>query len=481
MTSRRRAKIVATLGPASSDPETVRQLVNAGLDVARINFSHGDENSWSLAADSVRRTQSETGKPIAILGDLQGPKIRIGSLPAGTEIARDDKLNITTGQESEGYIGDDGALSVSCSYATLVEEVDVGDRIYLRDGELDLRVDAINGPCIETTVRGGGLLTSRAGLHAAGAGLLLPAVTDADRTNVRFAVENGFDFLALSFVRNRIDLDVARNAVADAGGDLPIISKIETLSAINDLDSIIDASDGAMVARGDLGVEVGPAEVPVAQRAIINAAGRALMPVIIATQMLESMTERARPTRAEASDVANAVWDGADALMLSGETAVGNRPVDVVAMMDSIIRTAEQADPLRAARSEEISSDTARTISQAVATAVEQHPQVKAVIIFTVSGRSGRLISQVRLPVPTIVLAPTDPVMQRLALSWGVDPRHCDPPATIEKMLEDVERAALIELGLVEGDSVVVTGGLPLGQGEPTNFLKLHKIPPPIS
>ena len=305
MPSRRRAKIVATLGPASSDPETVRALVEAGLDVARINFSHGDEDSWTHAIDSVRRAQTETGKPIAILGDLQGPKIRIGAVPDDTEITRGQQLNIITGSDADGRLDERGALSVGCSYAALVDEIQPGGRIYLRDGELDLRVDALDGPRIETTVRGGGPLSARAGLHAPGAGLRLPAVTDADRLNARFAVEHGFDFLALSFVRNRVDLDVARSAVADAGGDLPIIAKIETLSAIDDLDSIIDASDGAMVARGDLGVEVGPAEVPVAQRRIITAAGRALMPVIIATQMLESMTTRSRPTRAEASDVAN--------------------------------------------------------------------------------------------------------------------------------------------------------------------------------
>ena len=479
--ARRRAKIVATLGPASSDPDTVRGLVAAGLDVARINFSHGDAESWSHATRSVRAAQASLGKPVAILGDLQGPKIRIGSVPEGTEIARGDRVDVVTGSIAEGKWSDDGSLIVSCGYSALIDEVEVGSRIYLRDGELDLRVERLQGARIVTTVRGGGLLTSRAGLHTPGGGAQLPAVTDSDLAGIRFAVEHGFDFLALSFVRDRRDLDHAREALISVGGELPIIAKIETLSAIRDLDSIIEASDGAMVARGDLGVELGAAEVPLAQREIISAASRALIPVIIATQMLESMTTRQRPTRAEASDVANAVWDGADALMLSGETAVGRHPVDVVAMMDDIIRRAEQGDPHREARSVELSSDTARTISQAVATAFEQHPQVKAVIVFTVTGRSGRLISQVRLPVPTIVLAPSDPVMQRLALSWGVDPRHCDPPGTIEEMLGDVELAAIDELGLSAGDSVVVTGGLPLGQRSPTNFLKLHKITDPDS
>lgn len=481
MTTRRRAKIVATLGPASSDPDTVLQLVDAGLDVARINFSHGDETSWARAIDSVRRAQTETGKPVAILGDLQGPKIRIGSVPEGAEIARGDRVDIVTGSGEPGHRNEDGVLVASCPYAALIDEVEVGGRIYLRDGELDLRIEAIDGPRIKTTVRGGGLLTTRAGLHAPGGGQQLPALTDQDRAHVRFAVERGLDYLALSFVRSAYDLAEAENAVHAAGGELPLIAKIETVSALQDLQAIIASSDGAMVARGDLGVEVGPAEVPIAQRQIITTAARTMIPVIIATQMLESMATRQRPTRAEASDVANAVWDGADALMLSGETAVGRHPVEVVAMMDSIIRTAEQGDPHREARPDELSSDTARTISQAVATAVDQHPQVKAVIVFTVSGRSGRLLSQVRLPVPTVVLAPSDPVLQRLALSWGVDPRHCDPPTTIERMLEDVERAAIDELGLAEGDSVVVTGGIPLGQGQPTNFLKLHKIPVPIS
>lgn len=482
MSNRRRAKIVATLGPASSDPETVLGLVEAGLDVARINFSHGDEASWLRAVDSVRRAQATTGKPVAILGDLQGPKIRIGAVPDGTEIARGDRIDIVVGSDADAsYEG--GCLIVSCNYAALVEELEVGGRVYLRDGELDLLVEGIDGSRIRTTVRGGGLLTARAGLHAPGAGQSLPAVTDQDREHVGFAVRHGFDFLALSFVRSGLDLAEASAAVHAAGGEVPFIAKIETLSAIDDLQEIIAVSDGVMVARGDLGVEVGPAEVPVLQRRIIEAAGRALLPVIIATQMLESMVQRQRPTRAEASDVANAVWDGADALMLSAETAVGRHPVEVVAMMDDIIRRAETGDAGRAAvaRPIELKADTARTVAAAVAAAVEQHPQVRAVIVFTISGRSGRLISHVRLPVPVLVLAPNDTILQRLALMWGVEPRQCPPPTDIDRMLREVERAAVDALGLEPGDQIVLTGGFPLGQGEPTNFLKLHQIPGSIS
>ena len=480
MPARRRAKIVATLGPASSDPETVLELVNAGLDVARINFSHGNEDSWSQAVDSVRRAQAQTGKPVAILGDLQGPKIRIGSVPDATEITRGEQVDIIVGSDADAS-RDDARLTVSCSYAALVDEVEVGGRVYLRDGELDLLVEQIDGNRISTTVRGGGLLTARAGLHAPGAGKHLPAVTAQDRAHIGYAVDRGFDFLALSFVRSALDLAEASAAVHAAGGEIPFIAKIETISAIHDLQEIIAVSDGVMVARGDLGVEVGPADVPVLQRQIIEAAGRALLPVIIATQMLESMVQRQRPTRAEASDVANAVWDGADALMLSAETAVGRHPVEVIAMMDDIIRRAESGDAGRTAvaRPIELKADTARTIASAVAAAVEQHPQVQAVIVFTITGRSGRLISHVRLPVPVLVLAPEDAILQRLALMWGVQPRRSPPPGDIERMLKEVERVSVDALGLKPGDQIVLTGGFPLGQGEPTNFLKLHEVPLP--
>ena len=482
MPNQRRAKIVATLGPASSDPQTVLELVHAGLDVARINFSHGDERSWSQAVESIRLAQAETGKPVAILGDLQGPKIRIGNVPDGTEITRGQPVDIIVGSDADASYSDD-RLTVSCNYAALVDEVETGGRVYLRDGELDLLIDEITGSRIRTSVRGGGLLTARAGLHAPGAGKHLPAVTAQDRAHIGYAVGQGFDFLALSFVRSALDLAEAGAAVHAAGGEIPFIAKIETLSAIHDLQEIIAVSDGVMVARGDLGVEVGPAEVPVLQRRIIEVAGRALLPVIIATQMLESMVQRQRPTRAEASDVANAVWDGADALMLSAETAVGRHPVEVVDMMDDIIRRAESGDAGRTAVAQpiELKADIARTVAVAVAAAVEQHPQVRAVIVFTISGRSGRLISHVRLPVPVLVLAPQDAVLQRLALMWGVQPRRCPPPADIEQMLTEVERASAEALGLNPGDQIVLTGGFPLGQGEPTNFLKLHQIPdPPI-
>ncbi len=476
----RRTKIVATLGPASADPRIIRRLAAAGLDVARINFSHGERRSWRRLADAVRAAQRDSGKPIAILGDLQGPKIRITEVPEPLEVSRGDRLTIVSGS-TEPARREDGQVVLGCPYAALIDEVAPASRIYLRDGEIELRVEAVRGARIETLVRGGGRITPRAGLHALGAGAQIEAVTESDRESARFAVEQELDYVALSFVRTVEDVEAGREALAAAGRALPLIAKVETAGALDSLPQIISAADGAMVARGDLGVEVGPAEVPVLQRSIIAAAGRSLTPVIIATQMLESMVERARPTRAEASDVANAVWDGADALMLSAETAVGRRPVETVEMMDAIIRTAEANDPRRGAAPEPSAwpGNIGRTIAWSVAAAVEQHPEVRAVIAFTVSGRSGRLIAADRLPVPTVVLAPSAQIQQRLQLSWGVRPALCEPPDSLEEMLRDVERAAVDELGLAPGDRIIVTGGLPLGQGQPTNFLKLHTIPPP--
>ena len=449
--------------------------------MARINFSHGDPQSWGQLTRAVRAAQQATGKPVAILGDLQGPKLRIADADAPLELARGDKLTIVAGSHEPLRREHDRAI-VGCSYPALIDEVQPGDRVYLRDGEIDVLVEAVRGARIETEVRGGGLLTPRAGLHAIGAGAQLDAVTDADRTNARFAVEHGMDYVALSFVRTIDDVEAAREALAAAGREIPLIAKIETAVALNSLPEIVSAADGAMVARGDLGVEVGPAEVPVLQRGIIDAAGRSLAPVIIATQMLESMVQRTRPTRAEASDVANAVWDGADALMLSAETAVGRGPVETVEMMDAIIRSAEANDPARGAGSLPGAwvGDIGRTIAWAVAAAVEQHPDVKAVIAFTGSGRSGRLIAKDRLPVPTVVLAPSPEIQQRLQLLWGVRPALCEPPDSLEEMLGDVERAAVRELGLRPGDRIVITGGLPLGQNQPSNFLKLHIIPPGV-
>lgn len=466
----RGAKIVATLGPTSTSTETIEALVEAGLDVARLNFSHGDAASHRVLVERVRAAQRRSGRAIAMLGDLQGPKVRIGALDAPMRLEAGDTLTIVMppAQPAPGQ--------VASGYPALANEVEPGARIFLRDGEIELCVTAVDGGAVRTEVRTGGTLTSRAGMNLPDVTLGLPVLTDGDRADIRFAVEHGLDYLALSFVQRAADIELARKAVRALGADLPIIAKIETRRAVEDLDAIVAASDGVMVARGDLGVEVGPEEVPVWQRRIIRAAERALVPVIVATQMLESMTERRRPTRAEASDVANAVWDGADALMLSGETAAGAFPVEAVQMMDRIIRRAELDAETHRHEEAAWGSGTAANISKAARELVLHNEAIRAVVVFTIGGYSARLLAKGHPPAELLVLTPDPAVRQRLALMWGTRSILCEAVADEREMLAAVSAHARAELGCADGDLVAVVGSTPLGGGGPTNFLAVHTI-----
>ena len=468
----RGAKIVATLGPASARPEIIRALVKAGVDVARLNFSHGDHTSLSELVRYVRKAQEAAGRPIAILGDLQGPKIRIGDLDDPRQLVPGLPIQITT-DRARGP-----ASAILCDYPGLAEDVEPGDSVFLRDGEIELEVLESDGTVIETEIRSGGVLTSRAGMNVPGVALRLPAFTEKDQGDVAFAVEQGLDYVAMSFVRNAEDVGLVQDELKRLGSRIEIIAKIENALALEQLDGIVEAADGVMVARGDLGVEVGPENVPIWQRRIIQAARRKIVPVITATQMLESMVTHVRPTRAEASDVANAVWDGTDAVMLSAETAAGAYPLESVAMMDRIVRRAEAEGSGRDSPmfEKEWAGDPSRSVSWAVRQIVEKNPAVRGVFAFTMSGYTSRLIAQDRMSVPVLVLAPEAGVEQRAALLWGVRPVRCAPPNDLEEMLATVDRIARETLGCVAGDSVVVVGGLPLGQGAPTNFLKLHPI-----
>ena len=470
---RRGAKIVATLGPTSSQPAMIRAMVAAGLDVARLNFSHGDHASLKRLVRFVREAQEAAGRPIAILGDLQGPKIRIGPLPEPVQLVPGLPIRLATARNAHSLTG-----VIHCDYPGLAGDIRPGDRIFLRDGEVELEVISSSDTLIDTEVRSGGLLTSRAGMNVPGVELRLPPLTDKDRADIAFAVEQEFDYLAMSFVRSAGDIGLVRRELEARASRIEIIAKIENAHALEELDPIVAAADGVMVARGDLGVEVGPENVPVWQRRIIQAARRKIVPVITATQMLESMVTRPRPTRAEASDIANAVWDGTDALMLSAETAVGAHPLESVQMMDRIARRAEAEKSERdfPTFEQEWASDPSRSISWAVRQIVETNPAVRGVIAFTVSGYTGRLIAKDRMGVPVLVLAPEASVEQRAALLWGVQPVRCPPPRDLESMLATVDRIARVTLDCADGDSVVVAGGLPLGQGMPTNFLKLHQI-----
>ncbi len=473
---RRGAKIVATLGPASAERATIRAMVEAGLDVARLNFSHGDHRALRALIAHVRAVQAESDKPLAIVGDLRGPKIRLGPLPEPIALASGSQLRISMAA------GHAGPATVSCDYAGLADDVRAGDSIFLRDGAIELEVTGVanesDGKTVETLVRSAGTLTSRAGVNVPGVRVRLPALTANDQADIRFAVAEGIDYLALSFVRRPEDMREARSVLQSLGSDVELIAKIESAQALENLDAILHQADGVMVARGDLAVEIGPENVPIRQRGIVAAAADRLVPVIIATQMLESMVENARPTRAEASDVANAIWDGADAVMLSAETAVGKHPVESVAMMDRIARRAEESEGARRAPTVETDwgRDPSRSISWAARSIVQQNPSVRAVIAFTVSGYTARLIAKDHMGVPVVVLAPTPPVEQRAALLWGVTPARCDPPSDLATMLRAVDDVAREQLDCTDGDLVVVVGGVPLGQGKPTNFLKLHPI-----
>ena len=469
---RRRAKIVATLGPASSDAATIHAMVRAGMDVARLNFSHGDHATLRTLVTHVRAAERDLGHAVAILGDLQGPKIRIGWLDAPLDLAAGQLLTIAFDSRPSS------ATTVGSDYPGLVDDVSVNNTIYLKDGAIELGVTAVKPSAIETIVRTAGRLTSRAGVNIPGIDVRLPPLTDKDLDDLRFADEQDFDYLALSFVRRAEDIAKARRALAAIDSSMMLIAKIENTLALDNLNDIVAAADGVMVARGDLGVEVGPESVPVWQRRIIRAGGDHLVPVIIATQMLESMVENSRPSRAEASDVANAVWDGADALMLSAESAVAADPVRTVEMMARIIDRAEEDEGSRHTSTFETdwSQDPSRSISWAIRSIVQQNANIKGVVAFTISGYTARLIAKDRIRVPVLVLAPNRSVERRAALLWGVQPVPCPPPEDLESMLRAVDDVARAQIGGRDGDLIILAGGIPLDEGKPTNFLKLHRI-----
>jgi pyruvate kinase len=465
----RRTKIVATLGPASNDQATVRRLVAAGVDVFRVNFSHASHENFALSLDLVRTAARQADRHVAVLADLQGPKLRIGDLVDGRPItlADGDEFEITT----LARIGD--ARCVSTPYTALARDVRAGDRILLDDGNLELRVISTTGTAVKTVVVHGGLLGEHKGINLPGVNVSSPALTEKDRVDLAYAVKLGADFIALSFVRHPHDVDDAKNAVREAGGDTPVFAKIEKPEAIERLDEILDRSDGAMVARGDLGVEMAPERVPTMQKHIITKAGEHLIPVITATQMLESMIHSPRPTRAEASDVANAIIDGSDGIMLSGETASGEYPVEAVETMVRIAREAETAFPPRERRRRRVRED-----SHAIANAachIAEHMDVRAIAAFTRSGFSARIVSKDKPPVPVYAYVPDEIVARRLATDWGVFATVTDFDRTTEEMMEAVEADLLARDVIQHGEAAIVVGGTPLGVRGRTNFLKIMR------
>ncbi|GBD28471.1 Pyruvate kinase [bacterium HR31] len=470
---RRRTKIVATIGPATGEPDRLRALVEAGVDVMRFNFSHGTREEHRRWIQLVRRFSAELGRPVAILQDLQGPKIRVGELRDHRPVVLEEGSEVVIGAHTEGGT----AQRLSVTYPELVREVRAGDRILLADGELELAVTSVGPEEVRARVVRGGLLEEHKGINLPGVSLRAPALTDKDVEDLRFGLEAGVDFVALSFVRRAEDVARARELMERLGRTVPLVAKLEKAEAVDHLEEIMQASDGVMVARGDLGVELAPERVPTLQKHIIRRANELGIPVITATQMLESMVDHPRPTRAEASDVANAILDGTDAVMLSAETAVGRYPLEAVRMMDRIAVEVEAASPqlYQAPRQH----DRRLGIAEAVAAAacrLSHDLRAKAIVVITRSGRTAQLVSKNRPAEPIVALTEDELVARGLCLWWGVHPVVIEFREDTDAMLTHAEEE-LLRRGLVEpGDVLVVTGSAPIIARGRTNFVKVHRV-----
>ncbi len=470
----RRAKILATLGPASDSEAAIRALIVAGADAFRLNFSHGSREDHRRRLEIVRRIAAELGTPVAVVQDLPGPKLRTGRFPGGSIVLNKGEEIVLTGRTTEGAAG-----LVPVSYPYLAEDIPPGSRILMDDGKIEVRALAAEGPDLRGQVVNGGVLSDRKGVNFPDVGLRLPAVTEEDRRNLAFGLSLDVDYIALSFVRRAGDVQEARRLIAEQGGSTPLIAKIEKPQALEDLAAILEASDGVMVARGDLGVEMPPECVPILQKQIIEQANACGKLVIVATQMLESMMHELRPTRAEASDVANAVIDGADAVMLSGETAVGDYPVEAVQMMARIVEEAERSGrhgDLGASLGVRHAAPTyAHAISHA-AREIAHDLELKAIVAFSQSGFTARLIAKDRPRVPILAVTPDEAVYRQMGLLWGVTPACCPFAEDTDGLIQLVERELVNRGFLASGDLVVIMGGMPVAARGKTNFLKIHRV-----
>jgi pyruvate kinase len=470
----RRAKIVATLGPACSTIEVFRTLVRAGLDVARLNFSHGSHAQKSELIAMVRQVAREEGKPICILADLQGPKIRTGKLVdhKPVQLVAGARLTITP-REIQGT-----AEIVGTTFTTLAENLEPGSRILLSDGLIELRVERVDGVDTICEIINGGILGENKGINLPGIAVNVPSLTDKDEEDLIFAIGEKVDTVAVSFVRTADDVRHVKNRLAALNSDAWVIAKLEKPQAIEHLDSILEVADCIMVARGDLGVEVPPEKVPAIQKHIIKRAAEYRKPVITATQMLESMIENPRPTRAEASDVANAIYDGTDAVMLSAETAAGKYPVEAIAMMAKIVVETEQQmrlDPPPPRSTRRIFKlSVAETICECMAHSAEDL-DIAAIAIFTETGATARLLSKYRPDPPIFALSPYEKVINRAMLLWGTYPIQCERFSDTDKLVHMAE-TILEERGFVQRRQVVgIVGGTRTLSGA-TNFMRLHMV-----
>jgi pyruvate kinase len=469
----RRAKIICTIGPSCSTPIGARELMQAGMDVARLNFSHGSHDEHARTIACLRQTASETGRTICIMQDLQGPKIRTGTLKEHRPVALKSGATVTiTARPVEGT-----AELIETTFKGLPRELKAGSRILLSDGKIELRVKDVEGEDIRCEVINGGTLNEHQGINLPGVALSIPALTEKDRSDLEFGLQHGVDAVALSFVRSAADVREAKKIIANHRCDIPVIAKLEKPQALDQLEEILEAADGVMVARGDLGVEMPPEKVPVIQKHVIRRAAEWRKPVIIATQMLESMMENPRPTRAEASDVANAIFDGTDAVMLSGETASGKYPKEAVCMMAKIVveaetNMAEFAEPRRRRSHRRLSIS--ETICESVAHAAEDL-HMAAIAVFTETGNTARLISKYRPQSRIYAFSHVSAVCNRMNLFWGVQPVRRQHAPHFEEMLATAEHELVRSGKLVSGDVLGIVAGIQMSSGS-TNFMRLHVV-----
>jgi pyruvate kinase len=466
-----RTKIVATIGPASSSRETLLQMVKAGMNVARLNFSHGSYEDHTRMIQLLRAVSSELDTPITLLQDLQGPKIRVGQIPGGAlELIEGETITLCPLEEAVNQ-----SDWVGIDYPYLAEEAQPDMQVLLDDGMLELKIEAVEPPNVICRIMQGGLLKSRKGVNLPDLSLRLPSMTEKDKQDLRFGVSQGVDWVSLSFVRRGEDIVALKELLkAEGAPETPVIAKIEKPQAIANLDAILDATDGVMVARGDLGVEMKAEKVPLLQKRIIKACNLRSIPVITATQMLESMIENARPTRAEASDVANAIIDGTDAVMLSGESAVGKFPLRAVQMLSRIAVDVE-AD-LSFVNDPPDTNDVTHALSEAL-NMIDKVLDLQCIVAYTESGYSAMIAAGERPNAPVVAFTPDRDVYHRLNLVWGVKPILVNESATTFEEMTKLAETSLLSRGMASpGDQVLVMGGIPSNQPQGTNFLKIQTI-----
>ncbi len=471
MTSARRTKIVCTIGPASSSREALDRLVAAGMDVARLNFSHGTHAEHAQAVRAIREGEADWGRSITILQDLQGPKVRLGTFVGGqATLVTGERFTLTV-KSVKGT-----ASRSSINHPEFLAELKPGDQVWMDDGMIQLTVEKVEDGEAHCRVTSGGPVADHKGVSLPRLPLPVSCLTPKDRDDLRFGIEHGVDYVAVSFVRSAADIQEVRKFLHEQGANLPIVAKLERAEVVANLASILALVDAVMVARGDLGVEVPLEEIPVIQKDVIRQARLGKVPVIVATQMLESMVNHTRPTRAEVSDVATAIFDGADAIMLSAETATGQHPVETVEVMARIAERAERAMPPSGVARQR---PEAYGFPEAVAEAACQAARLlhaKAIVAFTQSGFTARLISQDRPDVPIVALTPFPEVQRRLGLFWGVSSRLVHKVETTDEMIEEIESTLLADGTVRNNDVLIIISGAPMWVTGTTNLLKFHRV-----